>query len=125
METTAQVYLPKKLRDLLVTALQNNRLSTDELYITVSMLKEAENELESEVIMAGLGEVYPVFKDFLIYEEGTAQISFEQEIKEIFPALIKANPLLATQVIKASQEAGMTKSKLIERFPEMSAHLQA
>ncbi len=122
MKNRTEVYLPQKVRQLLIAGLQNETITTDDLAAIAHILSFAETPEETELFFAGLAEVYPLFQEYEAYQDGLSHISFEQQVKLLIPKLISTDPLLATQVMKATQEPGITMDKLLTRFPALQKH---
>ena len=120
MKNKTEVYLPPKVRQLLIAGLQNETITTDDLAVIAHILSYAETPEETELFFAGLAEMYPLFQDYEAYQDGLSHISFEQQVKTLIPKLIQSDPALATKVMKAAQETGMTMEKLKQRFPQLN-----
>ncbi len=119
-----EIKIPKKVVQLLLTYVQNNKLTPAEVYAIFNIVRHAETDAETELFLYGLSEVYPVLKEYFLYQEGTKKVDFEQSIKDVLAKLITADPVLATQVMKSAQEKGMTKEKLVKLYPKLKDFLK-
>lgn len=100
-----------------------SKLTVEQSYFLLSVLKEAKSGAELRSTMKMLARDYSVLKNLLLNERDLGRAAATQNVTDILSRIIKSDPELAKKIMADPSVNNLSLSDIENKFPEIKKYL--
>jgi len=118
---TALTYqeLEQKVKLELAQAVENNKISNENLLAVLFLLGQTSTVLELETFMEIFSDAFPVLKNMDITKRAGIQTNMEDKVRKVVSQLVFTDPKRASDITKAALKKDAKWDELVQEFPEL------